>query len=66
MSKPTDEQFIEQLRTMGLIRAAERMQELLNAAAEEREACAQLVDELVDHRVPASTYSSTIRARGGE
>lgn len=36
------------------------------AVAAEREACAQLVDDLVAERVPASTYSHAIRARGGE
>jgi hypothetical protein len=34
------------------------------AKAEEREACANLVQDLCDHRVPASVYANTIRARG--
>jgi hypothetical protein len=33
-------------------------------AAAEREACARLVQDLCDHRVPASVYANTIRARG--
>jgi hypothetical protein len=33
-------------------------------AAAEREACARLVQDLRDHRVPASVYANTIRARG--
>ena len=33
-------------------------------AAAEREACANLVQDLCDHRVPASVYANTIRARG--
>ena len=32
--------------------------------AAEREACAQLVDEMYDKRVPARVYANTIRARG--
>lgn len=35
-------------------------------AAAEREACAQQVQNLVDHRVPASEYPNRIRARGQE
>lgn len=31
---------------------------------DEREACARLVQDLCDHRVPTSVYANTIRARG--
>jgi len=33
-------------------------------AAVEREACANLIQDLCDHRVPASVYANAIRARG--
>lgn len=42
----------------------DRMFELEEEVLIEREACAQLVDDLVAERVPASTYSHAIRARG--
>jgi len=35
-------------------------------AAAEREACAQIVNEMYDKRVPARVYANTIRARGDD
>ena len=36
------------------------------AMEQEREACARLVQDLCDRRVPASEYTAAIRARGQE
>ena len=60
--------FREYLIQGSLSAELERFAALVAAAAkeEEREACANLIQDLCDRRVPASEYAAAIRARGGK
>jgi hypothetical protein len=62
--KPDALEFAQMEANFWRMKYLKAQQELREAVATEREACARLVQDLCDRRVPASEYTAAIRARG--